>query len=52
MIFESAWRAELAARALGRSLAEAGQRCMIRIYVRGGDLAGDICCGPDEPLSH
>lgn len=52
MTFESSWRAELAARALGRSLAETGYRCLIRIYVRGGAIAGEICCGPDEPLSH
>jgi len=51
-VFESGWKAEMAARELGRSLADAGDRSTIRIFLRGGELAGDILCGPDEPPSH
>lgn len=52
LTFESGWKAELAARALGRAFAASGRCCKIRIHMRDGDVAGDIYCGPEEPLLH
>lgn len=50
--FASGWEAEMAARKLARSLADAGRSSAIRVYIRGGELAGTHLSGPDEPLSH
>lgn len=52
VVFRSGWQAEVAARALARSLADFGRSSVIRIYIRGGELAGAILAGPDDPLFH
>jgi hypothetical protein len=43
-VFASGAKAEAVARSLGASLAEAGESTEIRIYLRGGALAGRFAC--------
>jgi len=45
LVFGSGREAENAAKRLGEQIAEAGDAAEIRIYVRGGALAGRFVCG-------
>ncbi len=47
-VFRSGAKAEAAARALGARLAKAGQAAEVRIFLRGGALAGRISCAPSN----
>jgi hypothetical protein len=46
MVFRSGLEAEAAAKRVGQQLASAGHPAEIRIFVRGGDLAGRLVCSP------
>jgi hypothetical protein len=49
MLFLSGAKAEAAARALARNVAQAGKPAAIEIWLRDGRLAGRFVCAPGQP---
>jgi hypothetical protein len=52
MLFLSGEKAEAAARALARHVADAGEPAQIEIWLRDGQLAGRFICPPGEAAAH